>query len=137
MKKILYILLVTSTLIACDKVYINGDLDGMWKLKSVEYPDSISYPNHIFYSFQRHLTQLTKDNDTELPERFLGNLSYYGSTLSMSNFQVFPLEPSAATLEDLKIFHLYSDSTTFNIVTLNDETLIMTSDERTYTLQKW
>ena len=65
MKKILYILLVTSTLIACDKVYINGDLDGMWKLKSVAYPDSISYPNHIFYSFQRHLTQLTKDNDTD------------------------------------------------------------------------
>ena len=137
MKKILYILLVSSTLIACDKVYINGDLDGMWKLKSVEYPDSISYPNHIFYSFQRHLTQLTKDNDTDLPTRFLGNLSYIGNTITMSKFYSFPQEPFAATLSHLKEFHLYRDSTIFNIVTLNDETLIMTSDERTYTLQKW
>ncbi len=137
MKKILYILLVTSTLIACDKVYINGDLDGMWKLKSVAYPDSIAYPSHIFYSFQRHLTQLTKDNDTDLPTRFLGNLSYIGNTITMSKFYSFPQEPFAAKLNHLKEFHLYKDSTIFNIVTLNDETLIMTSDERTYTLQKW
>ena len=137
MKKIIYILLVSTTLIACDKVYINGDLDGMWKLKSVTYPDSTSYPGDIFYSFQRHLTQLTKDNDSDLPIRFLGNLSYIGNTITMSKFYSFPQEPFAATLSHLKEFHLYSDSTIFNIVTLNDETLVMTSDGRTYTLQKW
>ena len=137
MKRTIFLLLLTLALAACDKVYINGDLDGMWRLVSVQYPDSTAIPRQVFYSFQRHLSQVGKYYDEEQPVRFLGELDYSGNTLSMSNFQRFPLEEYPATLQMLKEFHLYSDSTIFNIVTLNDETLIMTSDERTYTLQKW
>ena len=137
MKKAILILVATLVLSACDKVYINGVLDGMWRLESVVYPDSTAMPDQIFYSFQRHLVQVSKHDGTELPKRFLGNLDYRGATLSMSNFQRFPLEEYPATTEMLKEFHLYSDSTAFNVITLDEEKLILENGERIYTLRKW
>lgn len=137
MKKAILILVATFALSACDKVYINGDLDGMWRLESVVYPDSTAMPDQIFYSFQRHLVQVSKHDGTELPKRFLGNLDYRGATLSMSNFQRFPLEEYPATIEMLREFHLYSDSTAFNVITLDEERLILENGERIYTLSKW
>ena len=137
MKKAILILVATLALSACDKVYINGDLDGMWRLESVVHPDSTAMPDQIFYSFQRHLVQVSKHDGTELPKRFLGSLDYRGTTLSMSNFQRFPLEEYPATTEMLKEFHLYSDSTAFNVITLDEERLILENGERIYTLRKW
>ena len=137
MKKAILILVTTLALSACDKVYINGDLDGMWRLESVVYPDSTAMPDQIFYSFQRHLVQVSKHDGTELPKRFLGSLDYRGTTLSMSNFQRFPLEEYPATTEMLKEFHLYSDSTAFNVITLDEERLILENGELIYTLRKW
>lgn len=137
MKKAILILVATLALSACDKVYINGDLDGMWRLESVVYPDSTAMPDQIFYSFQRHLVQVSKHDGTELPKRFLGILDYRGETLSMSKFQRFPLEEYPATTEMLKEFHLYSDSTAFNVITLDEERLILENGERIYTLRKW
>lgn len=137
MKKIFYIILISTLLAACDKVYINGELDGMWRLEEVVYPDSIVNPELVFYSFQRHMTQISKHNDTTLPIRFLGNLHYNGNTLAMSHFYSFPHEQYAATVEMLKDFHLYNDSTVFQIITLDSENLIMKDGERRYTLSKW
>ena len=137
MKKAIFILLTTLSIAACDKVYINGALDGMWKLTSVQYSDSTAYPTQIFYSFQRHLAQVGEYYDEEFPTRFLCELNYNGKQLSMSNFHSFPLELYPATPEMLKTFHLYSNSTVFTIVTLNKETLIMSSEERTYHFSKW
>ena len=137
MRRIVFTLLTTVALAACDKVYINGDLDGMWRLESVLYPDSTALPDRVFYSFQRHLVQVSKHDGTELPKRFLGNLDYRGSTLSMSNFYSFPLEKYPATTEMLKEFHLYSDSTAFRVVALDEESLILENGGRTYTLRKW
>lgn len=136
MKRTIFLLL-TLAFTACDKVYINGELDGMWRLKSVQYPDSTAHPQQVFYSFQRHLSQIGKYYDEEQPTRFLGELDYNGKTLSMSNFHRFPLEEYPATLKMLAEFHLYSDSTSFTIITLNGETLIMQSDCGLYTLEKW
>lgn len=137
MKKIIYICTIVFSLIACDKVYINEELDGMWRLETVTYPDSIVYPKQIFYSFQRHLTQVSKHYDTGLPKRFLGNLDYRGNTLSMSGFYTFPMESYPATAEMLREFHIYNDSTVFKILVLEEEKLIMENEERIYALRKW
>lgn len=137
MRKGVYILITGTLLAACDKVYINGELDGMWRLENVIYPDSTASPEQIFYSFQRHMTQVSKHNDSTLPVRFLGNLYYDGTTLTMSHFYSFPHEEYAATAEILKEFHLHSDSTVFRVMSLDDESLIMKDGERVYTLRKW
>ena len=123
--------------VACDKVYINGDLDGMWQLQRVEHAGVIHTPCDIYYSFQRHLTFVSKHYEEIMPLRFLGNLHYSGDTIVMSGFRKFLEEHIVATPETLLGFYLYSDSTVFVIETLNDEKLVMSSGDGRYTLRKW
>lgn len=137
MKKLILIFLSTVTLFACDKVYINGDLDGMWHLQSVSCEDSTIIPEAVYYSFQRHMTQISKHYDTELPLRFLGNMRHANGTLTMWGFHIHPLETHAATPEELALFHLCSDSTTFRVITLNEKRLVLEERGRIFTLRKW
>ena len=57
-------------LLSCEKVYINGDLDGMWKLQTVETTDTTICPQNIYYSFQRHLVMLGEHFDTGFPNYY-------------------------------------------------------------------
>ena len=123
--------------VACDKVYINGDLDGMWQLQRVERGGEIAVPVDIYYSFQRHLTFVSKHYDEEMPLRYLGNLHYSGDTVVMSGFRKFLEEEIVATGDALSGFYLYSDSTVFVVERLDDETLVMRSSDGRYTLRRW
>lgn len=125
------------TFISCDKAFENGDLDGMWHLQRVHSEEESYEPKSIYYSFQRHLVQVSKHYEIELPLRYLGMLNYRGDTISMSRFKSFPHETHTPTTEELKEFFIYSDSTTFIINTLNDDMLIMTNNGMTYTLRRW
>lgn len=124
-------------LISCDKVYINGDLDGMWQLQRVEIGDTVEYPQGIYYSFQRHLVQVGKYYEEGMPLRYTGNLDYKGNTLTISNLRKFLEEEKPATEHELAIFHLYDTETVFNIEKLNDEMLILCNDKKRYVLKKW
>lgn len=138
MKKILPLLIITILVVtSCDKAFENGDLDGMWRLLKVDSEEASYEPESIYYSFQRHLVQISKHYDTEFPLRYLGNLHYRGDTISMSRFINFPYETQTPTIEELKEFYIYSDSTAFIINTLNDEILIMRNSGKTYTLRRW
>ena len=52
---ILPLLLLTS----CDKVPINGDLDGFWQVTTIQVSDDVRdvRPAHSYLSFQLHLSQ--------------------------------------------------------------------------------
>lgn len=61
MKK-LFIISIVFLLAACDKVPINGNLDGMWQLMAIQ-DNGISNVSDVkgsrlYYSFQLHLVQL-------------------------------------------------------------------------------
>ena len=137
MKRLFIILFLGLMFVACDKVYINGDLDGMWQLQRVERGGEIAVPVDIYYSFQRHLTFVSKHYDEEMPLRFLGNLHYSGDTVVMSGFRKFLEEEVVATADALSGFYLYSDSTVFVVERLDDETLVMRSSDGRYTLRRW
>ncbi|MBR5849317.1 MAG: lipocalin-like domain-containing protein [Bacteroidaceae bacterium] len=137
MKRLFIILFSALMFVACDKVYINGDLDGMWQLQRVERGGEIAAPVDIYYSFQRHLTFVSKHYDEELPLRYLGNLHYSGDTVVMSGFRKFLEEEIVATGDALSGFYLYSDSTVFVVERLDDETLVMRSSDGRYTLRRW
>lgn len=138
MKKILCLLFTMATIIAaCDKAFINGDLDGMWQLRSVESSDTTIYPTDIYYSFQRHMVQISEHYETGLPLRYIGNLRYTGDTVAVDGFRKFLEEEKVATTEILKKFHLHGDTTVFIIEKLNDEQLLMNSNGRRYILQRW
>ena len=137
MKRLFIILFSALMFVACDKVYINGDLDGMWQLQRVERGGEIAAPVDIYYSFQRHLTFVSKHYDEEMPLRYLGNLHYSGDTVVMSGFRKFLEEEVVATADALSGFYLYSDSTVFVVERLDDETLVMRSSDGRYTLRRW
>ncbi len=137
MKRLFIILFSALMFVACDKVYINGDLDGMWQLQRVERGGEIAAPVDIYYSFQRHLTFVSKHYDEEMPLRYLGNLHYSGDTVVMSGFRKFLEEEIVATGDALSGFYLYSDSTVFVVERLDDETLVMRSSDGRYTLRRW
>lgn len=122
---------------ACDKVYINGDLDGFWKLQKIEHTDSVCFPKNIYYSFQRHMTQIGEYYDEQTALRFLGNLTYTDDTLTMSGFRKYLEEEHVCSPEELRRFFLYSDSSVFAIEKLDEEILIMQCDGLRYTLRKW
>lgn len=124
----------------CDKVYINGDLDGMWKLQKVEYNDTkTEYPQEIYYSFQRNLTFVSKQNETNSPLRYLGNLYYNekNKEIAINGFRNFPNEEYVATVDDLEQFKIFDTNTIFNILTLDKKQLIMECNNNRYYLTRW
>ena len=126
---------------ACDKVYINGDLDGMWQLQKVENSEdnTAEYKQEIYYSFQRNLTFISKQNETDVPLRYLGNLYYseQDKSVTINGLRNFPNEKYIATLDDLKQFMIFDINTTFKILELDNEQLIMEHKNYRYYLKRW
>ncbi len=137
MKKNICILFCIVLLSACDKVYINGDLDGMWKLQQVERENTIHHPTDIYYSFQRHMVQIGRYYDEGLPLRFLGNMEYKDKTLTIGGFRKFLEEEHVCTPQELQQFYLYDETTVLTIEKLDDELLILYNDNNKYTFSKW
>lgn len=138
MKRVILILsVITATLLSCDKVYINGDLDGMWQLQKVEFSDSAAYPQDIYYSFQRHLVQVSENYEEGLPLRYIGDLDYTGDTLRISGFRKFLEEEIVAGMNELERFFLYDTVTVFKVEVLDDSQLTLRSNRALYRLKKW
>lgn len=138
-KRLFLLITVIFSLIvvSCDKVYINGDLDGMWQLQKVEGIESIEYPKGIYYSFQRHMVQVGKYYSEGIPLRFIGNLDYHGDTITISGLRKFLEEEKTCTPQELEMFYLYNENVIFRIEKLSDEVLVLKGNDRLYTLHKW
>ena len=139
MKKISLILSIALVLASCDidKVYINGDLDGMWQLQQIESADTLIKPQGVYYSFQRHMAQVSKHYEEKIPLRFIANLDYSGNEISIYGMRRFLEEEKLPTKEELKILYLPSDSIKFKILTIGKENLIMSCKDCTYSLRRW
>ena len=139
MKRLFAILSIAFILVSCDidKVYINGDLDGMWQLQHIQSADTVIEPQGVYYSFQRHMAQVSKHYEEKIPLRYIANLDYSGERISIYGMRRFLEEEKRPSQEELKILFLPSDSITFNILTLNKESLIMSHNDLTYSLRKW
>ena len=139
MKRLFAILSIAFILVSCniDKVYINGDLDGMWQLQHIQSADTVIKPQGVYYSFQRHMAQVSKHYEEKIPLRYIANLDYSGERISIYGMRRFLEEEKRPSQEELKILYLPSDSITFNILTLNKESLIMSHNDLTYSLRKW
>ena len=48
MRRWLLLITVPFLLLSCERIYINGDLDGMWKLHSVESADTVRFCIEVF-----------------------------------------------------------------------------------------
>ena len=136
-KKILYICLLLS-LLSCERIFINGKLDGMWRLKRVESVDEVVYPDSIFYSFQRHLVMIGIFSETEHPKNFyMGCFSYDGNNIVMDNFYRYPGMDGVCVPEELENLFIYDITANFEVENIDNKKLVLSSFGREYTFTKW
>ena len=136
-KKLLIYLVIPFILTSCEKIYINGDLDGMWKLEKVVKGDSVEYPANICYSFQRHLVMLGEYYDEEFPDYYMAEFDYTDSIITMTKFYKYPGRDDICDMEELKEYYIFSDTMVFVVDYMNSERLLMHTEERDYFFEIW
>lgn len=127
---IVLFLLISASIMSCQKSPINGDLDGMWQVMNVTpEPELQPIEERLYYNFYLHVC----------------TLSYYGGGVTTGNmiftgdslFLDFPNAQTTETLIKLKQYGINSDHARFRIEKLNRSSLIMSSGETTVTLRKF
>ena len=139
-------LLIAAAFTACDSYLINGDLDGMWQLQTIERsPDNvIRNEGDLFYSFQRH-TILIGDysNPHELvghlkDEQYVSLFEHAGDSLMIGEFHLYyKREDQPYDTTRLRRFGIYDKQTTFRIEELDTKHLVLRSDSALLTLCKY
>lgn len=144
--RILTIVAIAS-LTACDSYLINGHLDGMWQLQTIERnnPDTIiRNEGDLFYSFQRH-TVLIGDynNPNELvghlkDEQYVSLFEYEGDSLIIGEFHLYyKRENLPYDTTRLRRFGVYDKQTIFHIEELTAKRLVLRSDSALITMRKY
>ena len=150
MKKHTYNILALAIIIAftaCDSYLINGDLDGIWQLQTIERnnPDTIiRNEGDLFYSFQRHTILIGDYNNPNGPVGQLKSEQYdclferIGDSIKMEEFQLYyHRENQPYDTTRLKRFGLYEEKNTFNIEELTIKRLVLRSDSALLTLRRY
>lgn len=137
LKKVLYICLLLLTF-SCERIFINEELDGMWRLQSVEDDVSVVYPDSIFYSFQRHLVMMGIYSETEHPDNwYMGCFEFNGDSLIMDNFYRYPGIVGDSDPKELECLHIYDDTMRFKVDYLSNELLQLSYGSIKYSFVKW
>lgn len=137
LKKVIYICLLLLIL-SCERIFINGELDGMWRLERVESETDVVYPDSIFYSFQRHLVMMGIYSETEHPKNYyMGCFSYDGNNIVMDNFYRYPGMDGVCVPEELENLYIYDVTANFDVENIDNKKLVLSSFGREYTFTKW
>ena len=137
LRKILYICLFIL-LCSCERIFINGELDGMWRLRRVESDSIQETPDSIFYTFQRHLVMMGIYSETEHPKNwYMGCFEYQGDSIKMNNFYRYPGTDGIRVPAELRNLYIFDTIAKFRVEHLNNDVLILSSSGTTYTFDKW
>lgn len=128
---------VSLLLISCERIYINGELDGLWKLERAQSADGVEYPADIYYSFQRHLVILGKYYEEGFPEYYMAEFDKKGDTMTMTNFYKYPGNEGVCDMKDLEKYYIFSDTMVFVLDELDRGLLLMHTDRYNYGFRKW
>ena len=139
--------IIVSSFAACDNYLINGQLDGIWQLQTIERnnPDTIiSNQGDLFYSFQRHTVLV---GDYINPDELVGQLKTeqydclferIGDSIMMQEFQLYYMrENQPYDTTKLKKFGLYEKKNAFHIEELTIKRLILRSDSALLTMRRY
>lgn len=137
MKKILYLCLLLL-LLSCERIFINGELDGMWRLRRVDNGVVVEHPDSIFYTFQRHLVMLGIYSETEHPRNwYMGCFEYDGDSIVMNNFYRYPGTDGIRVPKELENLYIYDTIAKFKVEHLSNDMLLLSSSNVEYTFEKW
>ncbi len=138
-KFLLYILIMCSTLIACDKMPANGDLDGMWQVMQVEHNGVTKNvaADQLYMSIQLKLFML---GDIEYSRRYFGYFEHVGDSMRLWKFSKASANESGADdnipvneLDKIRLkqWGFYSVNESFKVDKLTKDILIMHNDSST------
>lgn len=126
----LAIILVMLT--GCRKRYINGDLDGQWQVLTIEYKSDGQIENvkakQVYYCFNLHTVNLRQIKD--IPYEVKGNMKYDKKTLDLE----FPL---VQDVDELSAWGMNAVNTSFTVIGLSHEKLVMESDYAVISCRKF
>ena len=130
MKKILFILFITTTLAACQKKDDNGDLGAFWKIMEIEEHSTgkttyLAESSH-FWGIQLNLLEIRKTND----DRYYFRFQHVGDSLFVQGIN----EKQA----DLKLWGIYdNENERYGILHLNDKSMILNSKNAKVTFRSF
>ena len=129
---------VLSILFACGRTSDNGDLDGMWHLRTLETLETGTLTdvkeNRIYYAFQFDLVTLRDIHNGGL---YVGRFQHTSDSLLIYDIVVMEQENVAATAEQLLPFGIYGTTGRFAVRELNKSKMILRSEEAELTLKKF
>lgn len=134
---ILVFFAVLLLLSSCERIYINGDLDGLWKLEMVKDGEECEHPGNIFYSFQRHLVMFGEYYEEGAPEYYMGEFDKSGDRIVMTKFHEYPGLDTVCDMEKMKKYYIFSDTMLFIVDRLDDDVLLMHTSKHEYNFRKW
>lgn len=134
-------ILLLSIASGCEKMFINGDLDGMWRLEQAQRGDTVQKIGNAYWNFQRHLIWLGFDGEEKLPhqqmEYHVGTFCHTSGCITMKGFRHNLYEEVESTPAELRRFCIFTDSTQFQVQKLEDERMILQSDSAILFFIKW
>lgn len=137
MKKIfLLILLLIPSLFSCRNTSINGKLDGMWQLITIEKNKEASIDTKkekIYYNIKLHLIYLQQTDSIE----FLGRFTQSDDSLFVYDFLQSNNNSIAATPKTLAPFGIYNTSERFGIEKLTGDKMVLRSNSAILTFRKF
>lgn len=121
------VMMVLTLCGGCRKIGINGDLDGQWRVLSIENTESgeTLQPDNVFYCMYLHTVNLTGGSVGAT-----GNMTYTGSMLTFEF-------PAVESVDVLKRWGIYSIRTEFEVERLTGSHLVIKSDAARITLAKF
>lgn len=137
--------LLVFLLTGCDKVPMNGDLDGLWQLTTVQTGQNVRdvKSDHAYLSFQLHLTQWD-----HVGTRYFAPFTHEGDSIFFHNFYHDSLHRSKAddnekvTPEEMRdgamdAWGIHSLNAHYRVRQLNGEALILEKADTTLFFRKF
>ena len=146
-KKNIYRFFTASILIlaiSCGSFDINGHLDGMWHLRTIETLSDNTVTDVkeecIYYSVLQDLITVRRLGVDEQGKSYLqkiGRFVHTNDSLILHNFVVFQNEGISATAEELSVFYLDNVTSRYGIKCLEKDKMILRSSQRELTFKKF
>mgnify|MGYP003295593045 FL=1 len=137
-KKILLFFIILLSLSACDKAFVNGDLDGMWRLEKVVYGGEEELPENIYFSFQRHIVMFGRYYSEGAPFLYMGAFAREEGKITINGFKEYPGIADVCDESVLESFYIYdAEGVVFDVESLGDEYMVLVADNRVYSFRKW
>ena len=145
-KYFLPFLLAAFTLVACDKMPENGDLDGQWQMTSIKHlahdAPTPALSGQVYWSFQLKLLSIytPKDLHNQGTHYTFCRFQVKGDSLHITRSYVHSMNTDIEmdeTATYLDVVGLHNNRESYAIKTLTDSRLVLHSDYHELEFRKW